>query len=81
MPCALRAGKLPFSRRRVARDRGDSFCRSAVGLPRQRTTEYRSTTPKMMAIAEVGTHGARNAPDQAPRVVAISRNMPMRILE
>ena len=35
----------------------------------------------MIAIAWVGTFKAKYAPNRAPRVVAISRNIPMRMLE
>jgi hypothetical protein len=43
--------------------------------------EYISTRPKMMAMEEVETWVASAAPMSAPTVVAISRNMPIRILE
>ncbi len=45
------------------------------------TAEYSRTVPNTMAMAAVETLAARNAPRIAPSVVAISRNIPMRILE
>ena len=38
-------------------------------------------TPKIIARVEVGMREAKNAPQMAPAVVAISRNIPMRMFE
>ena len=43
--------------------------------------EPSSTTPKIIAIALVGNLSANEAPTTAPIVVAISRNIPILILE
>ena len=40
-----------------------------------------STMPKIVASALAGIFAVRNAPSNAPTVVAISRNIPMRMLE
>src|SRR6476646_10750483 len=76
-----RSGKLPLRRSRVARGSGAELRSARERGFRERNAETRSIDPKMMAMALVDTHTARNAPDNAPRVVAISRNMPIRMLE
>jgi hypothetical protein len=43
--------------------------------------EYRRTTPNIIAIIFVGVIPAIYAPNMAPIVVAISRNIPILILE
>ena len=48
---------------------------------RERNAETKSTNPKIVAMALVETHTAMIAPASAPSVVAISRNMPIRMLE
>src|SRR5208282_245223 len=76
-----RSGKLPFMRRRVASGSGGKLRWSNGRGLRERYAEYSSTAPKMAAKALVGIRVARKAPINAPKVVAISRNMPIRILE
>ncbi len=43
--------------------------------------EWSRTSPKMTAMYDVEILAARNAPSSAPVVVAISRNIPIRMLE
>src|SRR5207237_10912311 len=74
-------GKLPLSRKRVASGSGTSLAGGLARGLRARNAEYNSIRPKIMAIALVGTLVARNAPNSAPKVVAISRNIPILMLE
>src|SRR5579862_7964726 len=77
----LLPGKLPFRRNHSA-IRSGAAERSACerGL-REKYAEKSSTHPNTVAIAWVETRVATAAPRSAPRVVAISRNMPMRMFE
>ncbi len=47
----------------------------------ERYAEWSRTRPNTTAMYDVGIFAARNAPNRAPVVVAISRNIPMRMLE
>src|SRR5207244_850817 len=74
-------GSDPFNFRRTASGSGAEGAETACGGRAERYAEHKSTTPKITASVETGTREASSAPQIAPVVVAISRNMPMRILE
>jgi hypothetical protein len=49
--------------------------------PVERKAEYTNTRPKTAPRAEVGILAASKPPVMAPKVVAISRNIPIRMFE
>src|SRR5215471_10691328 len=67
--------------RRVASGSGSRVAVDSACSRADKTPEYSNTSPKITPIADVDTPAARNAPNKAPSVVAISRNIPMRMLE
>src|SRR5579872_1007857 len=79
--CPPPSGKLPFNRSFAANMSGGAACSCGDRARREKYAENSSTVPNTIAIAWVETRVARNAPNNAPRVVAISKNIPMRMFE
>src|SRR5580698_11195955 len=75
------AGYEPFRRKVLAKLSGGRLVLRSFRERDDVTADPNNISPKIMAIAFVGVPAARNAPKIAPMVVAISRNMPMRILQ
>ena len=62
-------------------DRENHCCRFVSDSRGEKYAENKSTMPKMMPMVLVCSRVAKYAPRSAPNVVAISRNMPIRIFE
>src|SRR6476660_7595017 len=77
----LVSGKLSFILSFVATRSGGCSVSALGRIRREMYAEYMSIKPKITAMTLGDMRAVKYAPTSAPRVVAISRNIPMRMLE